>query len=299
MAMDSEMIRVSMHAASLKFGSKPDLTQHQIDVRGFPLTYAQDRALHAVQSLFDATDYKGNQKPVTPVRARAYRFDGKLPVLHVKSADYLRAYGVQTLKTSRGTIFSPQARRIAIGALEELALTKYSITYFKTLGRRTSKKLPVEEISHLLKLDWDKNRRNVTITPNPVLVDQIESYFMLKPVDIFSLVPDRDPVKVRFLEYLLFQLEGKRRRGRRADKVDPEIRISVENLIWSLHLERLIEQRKPAELRTRLTNLYAVAKMVGYLTSYKVDQPGTKRRIVDVLRLNLRSLLSSTKSRKP
>ena len=297
--MDSEMIRVSMHTASLKFGSKPDLTQHQIAVRGFPLTYAQDRALHAVQSLFDATDYKGNQKPVTPAKGRAYRFDGKLPVLCVKSADYLRAYGVQTMKTSRGKIFSPQARRIAIGALEELALTKYSITYFKTLGRRTSKKLPVEEISPLLKLDWDKNRRNVTITPNPVLVDQIESYFMLKPVDIFSLVPDRDPVKVRFLEYLFFQLEGKRRRGRKADEVDPEIRITIDNITWSLHLERLIVQRKPTELRARLIELYEFAKDIGYLESYAVDQPGTKKRVVDVLRLNLRSLLSSTKSRKP
>ena len=297
--MGSEMIRVSMHTASLKFGSKPDLTQHQIDVRGFPLTYAQDRALHAVQFLFDTTDYNGNKKPVTPARGRAYHFDGKLPVLYIKSADYLRAYGVQTSKTSRGVEFSPQARRIAIGALEELAFTKYSITYYKTLGCGTSKRLPVQEISPLLKLDWDNNRRNVTITPNPVLVDQIESYFMLKPMDIFSLVPDRDPVKVRFLEYLLFQLEGKRRSGRKSDKVNPEIRITVDNITWSLHLERLIEQRKPTELRTRLTNLYAFAKKVGYLTSYKVDQPGTKKRVVDVLRLNLRSLLSSTKSRKP
>lgn len=282
--MSSDVIQVSMHAASLKFGSKPDPTiAIQSVAKGFPLTYAQDRALHAIQQLFDDTEYKGNEPPVKPTHGRKYHFNETLPVLKVKTADYLVAYGVTKLKN----IFSPGARRLAVNGLKDLAYTKYSITYKKTVKRKTFKKVMVQDIAPLLALTWSPTGRNVTIIPNPVLVDQRKGYYMLKPADFFDLVPDKDPVKVRFLEYLLFQLEGKRRKGRRKGKMDPEIRISTENLAWSLHLERLIVQRKPTELRTKLNELYEFAQGVGYLDSYAIDQPGSRNKVVDVLQLKV------------
>jgi hypothetical protein len=85
--MNTETIRTTIHSSVLKLGHVPDPTKPQwkgrlrdsaialmatnigIETIGFDLSYAQDRALHAVQLLLDETGYKGNvpsQKPFHP-----------------------------------------------------------------------------------------------------------------------------------------------------------------------------------------------------------------------------------------
>ena len=79
--MRSEHIRVTMHSTLQKIGRRPDpkvpalsdqlhdpdlpaeAAANHIKVIGLPLTYAQERALHAVQILLDDTDYEGNAPP--------------------------------------------------------------------------------------------------------------------------------------------------------------------------------------------------------------------------------------------
>ncbi|MFA6469264.1 MAG: hypothetical protein WCW35_10215 [Bacteroidota bacterium] len=65
-----------------------------------------------------------------------------------------------------------------------------------------------------------------------------------------------------------------------------EIRVEVETIAAWLHLDGLVSARKKSELRRRLNELYEFGVKTGYLESYDIDQPATKRRTVDVLRLS-------------
>lgn len=307
--MDSELMRVTAHSTALKLGrqpdpKKPELKDHlkdsdvatkasdkHIETIGFNLTYAQDRALHAVQVLLDDTDYEGNAPMVKPKKARRYQFDGELPVMEIATADFLRAYGVKRTKTNRGWEFSPQARRIAVGALKDLSFDQYLIVYEKSQVRnsiatkKSYTKVQVEDVAPLIALEVKKKGRVLKITPNPILVDQIKSYYVLKPRNFFDLVTGKDVVAARFLEYLLKQGEGRRRASNRKNPPLWEIRISAEAMAWQLRLDAMMNARKKSAIREKLTLLYKLGGKVGYLKSYKIDQEGSKGRTVDVLTL--------------
>jgi hypothetical protein len=301
--MRSEHIRVTMHSTLQKIGRRPDpkalalsdqlqdpnlpgeAAANHIKVIGLPLTYAQERALHAVQILFDETDYEGNAPPRKMNRSQRYHFDGKLPVLEVKTADFLRAYGVKVSRTARGIEFG-SARRIALGALRDLAGERYLLAYEKARRPGSEKKVRVEAVAPLLMIDWSNGGRRIRIVPNPVLVDQVESFFALMPRELFELVPDKDAAKIRFLEFLIVQAEMKRRTGRGKDVPDIHIRLTSEAIAWNLRLDKMIRGRKKTALREKLKELYEFGVKVGYLESFELDQPATKGRKVDVLVLN-------------
>ncbi len=301
--MPSEHIRVTMHSTLQKIGRRPDpkvpalsdqlrdpdlpseATANHIKVIGLPLTYAQERALHSVQILLDDTDYEGNAPPRKMNRPHQYHFDGNLPVLEVKTADFLRAYGVKLSKTARGIEFG-SARRIALGALRDLASDRYLLVYEKARRAGSKKKVRVEAIAPLLMIDPLNGGRTLRIVPNPILVDQIDSFYALIPRKLFELVPDKDISKIRFLEFVISQAEMKRRVGRGKKMPDMDIRLTAETVAWNLRLDKMIRGRKKTALRKKLKELYEFGVKVGYLDSFKLDQPATKGRKVDVLMLN-------------
>jgi len=303
--MDSEKVKVTVHSTILKLGQQPDPTRPHLKNRmsninvtieasskhtkvfGFDLSYAQDRALFAVQVLLDETNYQGNAPVVKLNKSARYRYDSTLPVLEIKTADFLRAYGVKQTKTHRGMEFSPQGRRVAISALKDLAMDEYLVVYEKSFvvnpksKKKMWRKTLVEDVAPLIAVNILANGRTLKIIPNPVLVDQIESYFILKPRGFFDLVPGKDIVAARFLDYLLWQGEMKRR----SKDLNWEIRISVDVLAWYLRLNAMLNARKTGAIREKLIQLYKLGVNLGYLASYLVDQQGTKGRIVDVLQL--------------
>jgi len=297
-------MRVTIHSEALKFGQQPDPTapelkdqlrdpdlvkdaeKNHIETIGYQLTYSQGRALHAVQLLLDETSYQGNAKPRMPKRGQRYHFQGTLPVLNIKTSDFLTTYGVKKLRTSRGKEFSPEARRVAINSLKDLGVDQHLLVYDKSAARATRNMWRVEAIAPLLALTWLNGARRVEIVPNPVLVDQLDSYFILKPENFYTLIPGKDPARVRFLEFLLYSAEMSRR-----DHLDDanaiwEIRLQMEKIAWRLRLDGLIRSRKKTNLRNKLNALYQFGVKVGYLDSFSVDQKVTKRRLVDILILN-------------
>lgn len=302
--MASENMRVTVHSEALKFGRVPDpkrptikeqvkdsslvnaATRKGITEIGYRLSYAQDRSLTIVQQLLDETDYKGNSVPRQFTRGSTYRFKGDLPVIEMKTSEFLNLYGVKRTRSAGRNILSPQARRVAINALKDLAENEYLLVYEKSIGPKGKRMETVEAIAPLLKLEWLNEGRRVRIIPNPVLVDHVDSYYILKPVDIFKLVPDKDPVKVRFLEYLMYHGLQKQKGNVKGQVQSNEIRVEVETIAAWLRLGSLVTARKRSELRQRLNELYEFGVKTGYLESYDVDQPATKRRTVDVLRLS-------------
>lgn len=304
--MSSEHYRASMHVERLKHGGRIDPTKptlkekirdtavqreaakEHIKDAGIRLTYAQERALCALQRLFDDTDYKGNSVPKSPSTVKRYKMDEPLPVLEIKTSEYLRAYGVRRHKTARGLELSPQARRVAIEALKDLAEQKHLLVYDKSSARTKGKvrKVRIEAVAPLLKLEWLNKGRRIRIVPNPVLVDQIDSYFVLKPADLFDRLDRKDAVEVRFVNYLHTIAEQIRRKRAQGNEDPWEIRLTSDVMALTVGLDAKLRHRRKAEVRKKLEDLYERGVKMGLITSYQRDVPGTKRRKVDVLTLN-------------
>ncbi len=304
--MGSENIRVSAHAQRLKIGRKADGTKptlsHQLKDQslaalaqakhlrhvGFKLTAAQEKALHAVQVLLDDTGYEGNRPPVKAQR-RQYRLERTLPVLRVKSSEFLKQYGVRKLKTTKGCVFSPGARRVAMNALRDLRTDLHVIIYEKTLPGR-KQKVRVEDVAPLLHLRFLNGGRTIEITPNPVLVDQIDTYFALRPRDFYEHLSTLSPTEARFVSMIYSEMEVHRRIAHGKGGSSWTIRLTVETLAKKLRVDSLLRSRKKAVLRKKLVNLYDKGVKAGLLEWYTLDQPATKGRVVDVLKLNPNAL---------
>ncbi len=304
--MATECIRISIHSSALAFGHIPDprkpalsdiVTSEKvladaaklgIATIGFNLSYAQRKALFAVQLLLDRTDFKGNANPVKSKQPDVYFYYDVLPVLEVKLADYLRAYGLQVKDRGRGKQeFSPQARRVAITALESLSTQRFLLVYEKSKAEKSWKKVRVEAVAPLIKLDQKKGSRTIRITPNPVLVDHVDSYFILTPENIFSLAASTGITRSRFLEFLLYQAEMKRRQERREEEESEyEVRLQPEVIAHALRLVGALAAGQKNRIRIKLKKIYRFAVDVNWLSSFALDQKGTKKRIVDVLYLN-------------
>jgi hypothetical protein len=302
--MASENMRVTVHSEALKFGRVPDpkrptlndqikdsslvneAARHGITGVGYRLSFAQNKSLTVVQRLLDETDYKGNGVPRRFSRGSTYQFKGALPVIEIKTSEYLELYGVKRMRSGGKSIFSPQPRRVAINALKDLAENKHLLVYEKSINPKGKKMVTIEAIAPLINLEWINKGRRVRIIPNPILVDHIDSYYILKPVDLHQAVPDKDAVKVRFLEYLMYHGLQKQKGNVKGQVQSNEIRVEIETIAAWLRLDGLVTARKKSELRKRLNELYEFGVASGYLESYDVDQPATKRRTVDVLRLS-------------
>lgn len=302
--MDSEMMRVTVHSEALKFGRVPDPTRptlkdqlkdtslvnesarHGITQIGYKLSYAQTKALSIVQRLLDETDYKGNGIPRKFGRGSTYHFTEDLPVIEIKTSEYLDLYGVGRVRSGNKSVRSPQTRLVALNALKDLGENRHLIVFDKSKSPKGKKMVTVEAIAPLISLEWFNKGRRLRITPNPILVDHVDSYCVLKPVDLHEAVTDKDPVKLRFLEYLMYHGFQKQKRNVKGQPQSNEIRVTIEAIAAWLHLDSLVTARKWSELRRRLIELYDFGVKSGYLESYDVDQPATKRRIVDVLRLS-------------
>jgi hypothetical protein len=265
------LVKVSAHLEQLKFGRKGESF-------GISLSYAESRALFAVQKLLDKANYKGNGLPVP--------YNGMtLPRLNVRIADYLNAYGVTKRETNRGASeFSSEGRRVAMAALHSLGEREFHLEY----ERREKKEMKTVK-SHEGLVTSKVTGRQLVIVPSPILVDQIETYFILKPDDLYE---KNDQSSVLFVEYLLYHQSRKTVR-----KKNPVISEQPETIIAKLRLDHLLRNRKKAEIRSRLNRLYDSAKSSGYLAGYATDQQGTKVAQIDMLYLPVGRAKSTSSTR--
>ena len=77
-----------------------------------------------------------------------------------------------------------------------------------------------------------------------------------------------------------------------------DVRLTPETIAWNLRLDKMIRGRKKTALRKKLKELYEFGVKVGYLESFKLDQPATKGRKVDILYLSPVGAKSTTRKRK-
>lgn len=73
---------------------------------------------------------------------------------------------------------------------------------------RVARRQGLEVVSPLIELL--ESNGDLTITPIPTMVDQIDNYYLWKPRDLFAVAESRDRVNHIFLEYLLYHYEQNR-----------------------------------------------------------------------------------------
>jgi len=289
---------------------------YSFDVIGLDLTIPQSRALLAVQRLLDETGYKGNVDGIEKDGYDESKFRGYVPRLKITTAQYLEAYGVDKVKTGRDKLeYSGKERMLALEALEQIAIKQYKFYYerqywIKTAKGREEKRIDlIITVSPLIKMYiWykglteaeaeevksgrltqagDKKLHSILIEPAPILIDQINKYFLLKPFslyqDIKRLKDGRYSVYIpRFIEWLMKQEEMKRRK--RDHNIN--IKIRYKELARTLRMDSWIKSRHWTEIKKKLLECYQIAKELGYISGFKIEA-GKYYKGVDEFILNL------------
>ena len=290
--------RAGMRAELQKFGSSQQAIQlllgedsemapeNKLEIYGLDLSVSEDKALNAIQKLLDKTDYQGNT-PGEQITSTAFKWEGYIPKLSITYSDFYEAYG---LKKTKGQYQGRQAQE-ALLALKSLTETR-RICYKrdKWIGSgKTRRQLHdiIRATEPLIRIvegftdletaeaeivlsgqDLPKRRQTrLLIECSPLLVDEIDTFHLLKPSALFSeiqaLYPGRRISRTNplFIEWLLT-----------LDK--PRWQISIKSLAHKLRLDSLIDQRKSTRLDEKIQEALQVAKETGYLLEYSEKSIG-------------------------
>lgn len=257
-----------------------------VQIYGLDLTVSEDKALSAIQILLDRTNYEGNL-PGEIVQASGWKYDGYIPRLSMTFSEYYEAYG---LAKTRGQYQGKQATE-ALQALRSLAETK-RICYKRQRREGKGKKsrlvydvirvtkplvsfaegyydLKEEEAEQVISgQDLPlKRQTKMVIEVSPLLIDQIDSFHLLKPTALHKEIQALQPGKrigrhvSLFIEWLL-------------TKNTATVKIQKRRLAELIWLSTLIEQRKPTLLNTRIHEALQTAKELGYLLDYREEATG-------------------------
>ncbi len=283
--------------------TKKEIKDKSIEVIGIDITQAQNQALHAIQALLTKTNYMGNIEG-KEMEDRGFMFSGYLPALEFTPAEYLEAFGLQKYRSERGKEeYSGESRAQALGALVDLAKKSYLFVYKRRYYKQNeiTKKRElltdrIETIAPLIKImrGWEALTRAedagldagkataaanekltaIAIQPAPVLVQDINSYFVLKPAKHFQeikfLAPHASRFTYRLIDWLISQAELKRRA-----KEPLVVKIGLEALAYNLRMDAYVKTRQFKRIRQILTKSYKIAQDLGYLVSYSTVQGQT------------------------
>lgn len=277
--------------------TKKDITGYQINVVGIENTQAQNQALFAIQKLLDQTGYKGNIKGnQLNSDDNSFKFNGTLPYLKFTFSDYLEAYGVNKKKTSRGKMeYNSNERSESIKALNELSQKKY-IFYYARKYWKDGKELfdvikTVRPIFNIIEgyeavEDSDINIMNtgetsdslneklkvIAIEPCPILVDQIDTYFVLKPANCYEeiklLVGKTSKYVPLFIDFLRAEV-AKREINSRKNDINWTMEFNYETLAHKLRMEGFIKAKQTKRIKQSLEKCYKIASQLGYLINYQ------------------------------
>jgi hypothetical protein len=270
----------------LILGEDPE-TDKSLEIYGLDLTVSEEKALSAIQILLDRTNYEGNL-PGDIVQSSSWKYEGYLPKLSMTFTEYYEAYGLAKI---RGQYQGRQATE-ALQALHNLAESR-SVCYRRQRRDGKGKKSRLvydvvrvtkplisfmEGYYDLEEAEADqiiagqslplKRKTKLVIEVSPLLVDQIDSFYLLKPTALYkeiqALQEGKRPstINISFINWLLtknFQI----------------VRINKKSLIERLPpLKKLKERRRTTELEERIQEALQMAKDLGYLLDYREEATG-------------------------
>ena len=278
--VEEQKFKIATKSRQLLLGEDADILN--ISSYGLDLTENQDRALHAVQKLLADTQFNGDGK--IDFNSADFKISGAyLPYLSINYSDYYQAYGLEP--AGDGRYRGAQAEQ-AMKALESLTEMRW-LRYKRKTGKYDKDGRPLfdlisvkkplihlqlisgyqnlteEDIQKILsgqELPEEKEHSRATkilLLPSPILTDEIDKYYILKPVglhnEIKALSPGRRISRSNslFIELLLF--------------VDlPVWRINKEELARQLNQDSLIESRQKSRLNKIIQEALETAKALGF-----------------------------------
>lgn len=283
------LIRTSLHLSRQKF--------ERIEA-GLSLSLTENKALFALQKLLDKTNYKGNIDGRDAAPENTFHYSGYLPRVQFNPAEYLEAYGLKKSTSGRGyQEYNSNERSEAMKALRSLADKKFKIIYERK--RWDEKKKMVTDViiteSSLIQIvwgligltaeekkKWDEgrfsetelmDRSTIAVEFSPIMVDQIDGYFILIPSSFYEDIKAQIPAAKYsqyiplFLEWLILQAEIQRRA-----KTGWKIEINYKKLAEKLQMKSMIKKRKWTQIREKLNECYEVAVKLGYLEGYSTEE---------------------------
>ena len=283
--------------------TREEIEEKKVEAVGLDITQAQNQALFAIQKLMSATDYLGNL-PGRIAKADGFSFEGFLPSLGFTPSQYLEAYGATKFTGPDGIeVFSGKQREDAMRALKDLAykpvLWVYRRTYWTNVdGKRELKVDRIEKISPILMITqgWkgltkyedqaldrrqptaatDEKLMKIAVELAPIFIQDINTYFILKPANCLQEISIRFPHKrpmviAQFIEWLIAENEIKQRKN--APQI---IEVGLDVIASALRLEPLIRQNRWDRIRQIVRKTCLIAKELGYLISFETIQGKTK-----------------------
>lgn len=247
---------------------------------GLDLGVNENKALSALQILLHKTSYQGNHASER-ITSSQWRHLRTTPKVSTTFSEYLEAYGIP----KRGGRYRGKQVDDALKALDGLTQTRrivYKRTRWTGEGKDRKQVSDIVVAEQPLIIKWSfyeglegeevakvesgqhipRRAKGIIITVCPLLIDCIEDFYLLKPVNLYKEILDvcgkrRVPRAILlFIEWLL-------------TKNSKTVQVSKETLIVKLRLTKMVEHRRKSRLDQTLTQCYEVAKTLGYLLSYK------------------------------
>ncbi len=321
-SIETKLVKSSLHYQLLRQGKDPikqpnlfdemfnteDIQTTKITVQkiGLDLGTNHTQAIHAIQKMLNMTNYLGNSEPATNAIGRQSPYHGiidYLPSIRFTPAEFLEAYG---LKKNKKNQYNRNERDLALKALRDLNNLPFALFYQRINPINQNKVDLIKQIKPLISItegyksidpetadniisgaDESVRITYISIAPHPVLVDQLDSYFVWKPADCYTeiklLSGTSNKYMFNFVDYLITEF-GQRNRKRNGI-TNTEIRINYLNLAYKLQMESLIKTRQWKRIKSTLISCYDVALKAGYLINYSTMQEG-KNDTVEVFTLN-------------
>ncbi len=267
--------------------SEPEASEPvDLEVAGLDFTVSEDKAFSALQILLDSTNYQGNEQGQETYSSR-FKGSYMLPRLSFTYSEYFEAYGLKKY----GGRYQGAVAKEALEALRSLAEKHRTIAYkrsrYESSGKARKKVYDIirykgplieivegyqglneEEASQVMAgVDMPGRVTRLAVQFGPLVVDTIDTFYLIKPVDLHKKIEDLfggkrySPAVPLFVNWLLM-------------KNRKTWQIRKEELAHVLRLDYLLEQRKPAMLQKRLEECCETAKALGYLLEYREDEYG-------------------------
>ena len=295
------IIKSSMHLESLKHGRKPDpqmkLPFHEdgkppIEVIGLNLEKKHYHALNAIQKILQETKYRGNAPGTELDGQNSFKFKGYLPRIRMSRVQYLDAYGVKKHESSRGKWeFSGKEVEEALSALKDLHTQNHLIISRRKRWENGKELIDrIQTISPIIRLyeGWEgltkteddylnenveyekikEKHKGFLIEPCPLMIDQIDEYFLLKPANMYQEIklkfPNASKYSYIFIDWIIHQAHMKK--GKSKPKEWPEtLEISTEALASSLRLDCYIKSRNWKRLDQIISKCIQIAIGLGWI----------------------------------
>ena len=292
-SMHTEQQKFSLNTNSRQLILGEDIDSLETISYGLDLTESQDRALHTIQRLLAESGYQGDGQ-IALNSADFNIYDSYLPYLSMSWTDFYQAYGLEP--AGDGSYHGAQVTQ-AKEALESLTEMRWLI-YKKPSGKYDKDGKPLydfikvkkplihlqygysyhditeEDIKKIFsgqKLSKEKEDgsrvTNILLLPSPILIDEIDSYYLLKPSrlhdEIKALYPGKRPSKYNslFIELLL--------------TLDLSVwKIGKEMLARKLNMDSLIKARQKSRMDKRIQEALKTAKELNFLLDYDEDATG-------------------------